>query len=101
VQHGLGVVTIVFNNGAYGNVLRDQQRLFDGRVIGARLQNPDFVSLAESFGVAGRKARTPADLERAVADALASEAPAVIEVEVEPEQEVSPWRFLMPASRHA
>ena len=46
--------TIVFNNRSYGNVLRDQQLQFGGRTIGAELENPDFVKLAESFGVAGR-----------------------------------------------
>ncbi len=30
VQYGINVVTIVFNNNAYGNVLRDQQTLFEG-----------------------------------------------------------------------
>ena len=40
VQYGLGVVTVLFNNSAYGNVLRDQQRLFDGRVLGRRAAQP-------------------------------------------------------------
>ena len=71
VQYGIDVVTIVFNNDAYGNVLRDQQRLFDGRVIGAELRNPDFVTLAESFGMAGRRVATPAQLKRELDNALA------------------------------
>lgn len=98
-QYGLGVVTVVFDNGAYGNVLRDQQRLFEGRELGARLENPDFVALAESFGVSGRRADSPAELEVAVRDALAADAPALIAVGLDPAQEVSPWRFLMPSPR--
>ena len=50
-QYGLDLVTVLFNNGAYGNVMRDQTRLYDGRVLGAALANPDFVALAGSYGI--------------------------------------------------
>ncbi len=96
VQYGLNVVTVVFNNGAYGNVLRDQKRLFAGRVIGSELRNPDFVKLADSFGVAGSRVANPTALRAELDKALAREAPALIEVTVDPATEVSPWEFLMP-----
>jgi acetolactate synthase-1/2/3 large subunit len=96
-QYNLGVVTVLFDNGAYGNVLRDQKRVFAGRVIGAELRNPDFVKLAESFGVHGVRANTPADLQREIALAIDRNAPALIVVSVDPTTEVSPWEFLMPA----
>lgn len=99
VQYHLNVVTIVFNNRAYGNVLRDQQRLFAGREIGARLRNPDFVKLAQSFGVPACTVSTPEQLERELARALDGDAPALIEVEIETGTEVSPWEFLMPPPR--
>ena len=35
VQHGINVVAVVFNDNAYGNVLRDQVNRFEGRVVGA------------------------------------------------------------------
>jgi acetolactate synthase-1/2/3 large subunit len=97
VQYGINVVTVLFNNGAYGNVLRDQQRLFDGRLIGSELRNPDFVKLAESFGVAAARVGTPAQLKAELDRALARDAPALIEVTVDRRSEVSPWEFLMPA----
>ncbi len=96
-QYNLGVVTVLFDNGAYGNVLRDQKRVFAGRVIGAELRNPDFVKLAESFGVHGTRANTPVDLQREIALAIDRNAPALIVVSVDPTTEVSPWEFLMPA----
>jgi acetolactate synthase-1/2/3 large subunit len=101
VQYGINVVTVLFNNNAYGNVLRDQQRLFAGRVIGSRLRNPDFLKLAEGFGLAGCRVDTPEQLKRELAKALAQDAPALIEVTVEAGSEVSPWEFLMPPSRKA
>ncbi|HEU5283114.1 MAG TPA: thiamine pyrophosphate-dependent enzyme, partial [Burkholderiales bacterium] len=82
VQYGINVVTVLFNNNAYGNVARDQERLFDGRLIGSELRNPDFVKLAESFGVAAARVDTPAQLKAELDRALARDAPALIEVTV-------------------
>ena len=99
VQYGINVVTVLFNNGAYGNVLRDQRRVYEGRVIGAELRNPDFLKLADSFGVAASRVTEPDGLKRAVAAAIDRDAPALIEVVVDPATEASPWPFLMPAPR--
>jgi len=96
VQYGINLVTVVFNNNAFGNVLRDQQRRFKGRVIGSVLRNPDFVALAGSFGMAGYRAETPDQLEAVLDKAFSLSAPALIEVPVDPSKEVSPWEFLMP-----
>ncbi|MEJ8473288.1 thiamine pyrophosphate-dependent enzyme [Roseibium algae] len=97
VQHGIGVVAVVFNNNAYGNVRRDQMNVFDGRLLGADLVNPDFVALAKSFGMSATKAETPEALEKAIETALASGGPALIEVPVPRGSETSPWQFLHPA----
>ena len=53
VQYGINAIAIVFNDNAYGNVLRAQMEEFDGHVLGTRLHNPDFVAMAESFGAHG------------------------------------------------
>ena len=63
VQYKIGLVTIIFNNNAYGNVRRDQANFFDGRVYGSELQNPDFVKLTESFGARAYRANSPAALK--------------------------------------
>ena len=98
VQHKLGVVAVVFNNNAFGNVMRDQEERFGGRVIGSQLRNPDFVRLAESFGIAGYRVNQPAQLRTVLERAFAADAPALIEVQVARAEEVSPWEFLMPAA---
>jgi acetolactate synthase-1/2/3 large subunit len=98
VQHNLGVVSVVFNNNAFGNVMRDQEQRFGGRVIGSELRNPDFVKLAESFGMAGYRVNQPAQLRQVLEKAFAADAPALIEVQVNRAEEVSPWEFLMPAA---
>ncbi len=95
-QHGIAVVACVFNNNAYGNVRRDQMTTYQGRVIGAELANPDFVKLAESYGVAAQRVRSPGEFKPVLEKAFAANAPALIEVMVERGTEASPWPFLHP-----
>lgn len=82
VMYGINVVAIVFNDNAYGNVLRDQRRRFNGRVVGSRLHNPDFVRLAEAYGARGVRVTTPGQLSSELKGSLAIERPTVIEVPV-------------------
>jgi acetolactate synthase-1/2/3 large subunit len=98
-QERIALTTVLFDNGAYGNVLRDQQNLFAGREVASRLANPDWLALADAFGVAGYRATTPGELSVALDSALSADAPALVHVPVDPAQERSPWPFMMPASR--
>ena len=84
VKYGVNLVTVVFNDNAYGNVWRAQVEEFDGHVIGTELHNPDFVRLAEAYGARGVLAEDAAQLEAAVSEAVSADAPTVIEVPVEP-----------------
>ena len=92
--HDIGLVTLVFNNNSFANVRRDQQLIFDGRLTGSNLTNPDFVKLAESFGVDGHRVKTPSELKPVLEQALADNKPVLIEVAVEKDAEVSPWEFI-------
>jgi len=82
VQHRLDVITVVFNDNAYGNVRRIQKERFGGRFIASELYNPDFVLLARSFGIEGLRVETPEQLRDAVADAVRDPRPILIEVPV-------------------
>lgn len=97
VQYNIGVVTLVFNNNAYGNVRRDQRQRFDGRVVAADLVNPDFVKLAESFGVAASRVTSPDHFRPALEKALAHGGPYLVVIEVPRDSEVTPWTFIHPA----
>ena len=84
-KHQINVVAVVFNDNAYGNVMRDQVNMFDGREYGAEVHNPDFMKLAEAFGVRGVRVEGGAsELEKAVQESLNIEAPTLIEVPVGP-----------------
>ena len=95
-QFGIAVVAIVFNNSAYGNVRRDQQTVYGNRLIGADLENPDFVALAKSFGVMAMKVDSLEDLRGKLAEALQANEPVVIEVSIPRGSDTSPWPFIHP-----
>ena len=65
----------------------------DNRVIASDLVNPDFVRLADSFGVFARAAEDPDGPRDALEQALARDAPALIEVKVG--QFPDPWRQIV------
>jgi acetolactate synthase-1/2/3 large subunit len=97
VQHGINVVAIVFNNGSYGNVRRDQQNRYGNRMIGSELQNPDFVDLARSFRARAERVTDPEGLRLALQAALDADVPAVIEVKMERDTDTAPWPLIHPA----
>ncbi|MFZ3228076.1 MAG: thiamine pyrophosphate-dependent enzyme, partial [Xanthobacteraceae bacterium] len=99
MRHRIPLVTVVFNDGAFGNVRRIQQERFGNRLIGSDLANPDFVRFAESFGADGLRATSPQELRGALRRALANRGdPTLIEVPVGAMP--SPWEFIfMPRIR--
>ena len=81
VRYGINVVAVVFNDNAYGNVARDLDEAWGG-TFGADLHNPDFLKLADAFGVVGLRAKEPTDVGRLVREAIGMNRPALIEVPV-------------------
>ena len=93
VRHRIPLTTVVFADGAFGNVRRIQEERYGNRLIASDLANPDFVRFAESFGAAAERARTPAELRAALARAFKRrDGPTLIEVPVGPLP--SPWEFI-------
>ncbi len=92
MRHRIPLVALVFADGAFGNVRRIQEERFGNRLVACDLANPDFVKYAESFGAAGRRARSPEQLRSALKAAFASREPTLIEVPVGPLP--SPWEFI-------
>ena len=83
-QHNIPVVAIVFNDGAFGNVKGIQRTRYGGREIASTLENPDFVKLADAFGMAGYRAETPEQLRTVLKEALDLNAPALIDYPTPP-----------------
>jgi acetolactate synthase-1/2/3 large subunit len=96
VQFGINLVTVVVNNASYGNVLRDQKRFYEGRHSGSVLTNPDFVAYAKAFGVAAWRVETADGLRDALREAIAANAPALIEVVSDITKDYPPFEFHQP-----
>jgi acetolactate synthase I/II/III large subunit len=93
VRHRIPLVTVLFNDGAFGNVRRIQEERF-GRQIANDLANPDFVKFAESFGAMAMRAASPSELGQALRRAFAHrDGPTLIEVPVGALP--SPWEFIL------
>jgi acetolactate synthase-1/2/3 large subunit len=93
MYHHIPLVTVVFNDGAFGNVRRIQQEQYGNRLIGSDLVNPDFVAFAKSFGAEAVRAKSPDALRDALRSAFARrDGPTLIEVPVG--ELPSPWEFI-------
>jgi acetolactate synthase-1/2/3 large subunit len=81
-QHGIPLTAIVFDDGAFGNVRRIQERTFGGRMIASELRNPDLARLADSFGVTGIRAEGAEAVGDALRVAMRGSTPVLIQVPV-------------------
>jgi len=94
IRHRIPLVTVVFNDGAFGNVRRIQEERYGNRLIACDLANPDFVAFAESFGAAAMRVNSPDEFRTALRRALANrDGPTLIEVPVGAMP--SPWEFIL------
>jgi len=90
----LPVKIFVLNNGGYHSIRQTQENYFPGNEIGVSANSginfPDFVKLAEVFGIPARRCASLAELQDAVAFALAAEGPVLVEVMLDIAQGFSP-----------
>ncbi len=95
-QWNVGVKIVLLDNNYLGMVRQWQQLFFERRYSSVELQNPDFVKIAEGFGVAGKTIERPEELRAAVAEMLAYEGPYLLHIRVEKEENIFP---MVPAGR--
>jgi acetolactate synthase-1/2/3 large subunit len=81
VKYGINLVTVIYNDGHYGNVARDMDDDFGG-TYETDFVNPDFVKLAEAYGAVGIRAEGPYDVKNVLPKALAMNKPVFIDVPV-------------------
>jgi acetolactate synthase-1/2/3 large subunit len=82
VQYGIHIVIVLFNDGAFGASLNDQQTQYQGRVLGTKIHNPDFIELAKAFGVVGVRASLE-EFDEVLRYALTIESTVLIEVPIQ------------------
>ena len=90
-HYGLPIIIVIFNNGALGNVRQWQTLFYEKRYSATTLDfAPDFVKLADAYGVAGVRVTSEAEFKKAFDAALASGKPAVIDAAIDKDEMVLP-----------
>ena len=90
VQNKLPVKIILLNNNFLGMVRQWQELFFDKRYSFTELHNPDFVMIANGFGMSAHKVANRGELEAGVQKMIAHDGPYLLEVVVEKEDNVFP-----------
>ena len=91
VQHGLKLICVLCDNGAWGSIMVSQQRRYgEEGVHGTRLQSPDFAKVAEGYGLKSFRVERTADFGPAIAAALATDGPALLHLLLD-DRDVSPF----------
>lgn len=92
VEEGIPVIVVILDNRSLGMVEQWQRIFYKRRYSSVRFgSTPDFVRLAESYGAVGIRAHTIEEFEKAFNHALLSEVATVIDVPVDPEEDVYPF----------
>lgn len=89
-QTGAAVKIVLFNNNYLGMVRQWQELFFARRYSETYLENPDFIKLADAYGIAGRKVTEREALDSAVKEMLDHDGPYLLEIEIEQEDNVFP-----------
>ena len=92
VLDNIPVIVFLLNNFSLGMVAQWQRTFYDRRMIGIDLKNcPDYVKLAESYGAQGIRAQSLDEIEKAIKVALKSDVTTVIDIPINPEEDVLPF----------
>ena len=90
LQTGVPVKVIVLNNQFLGMVRQWQELFFESRYASTVMTNPDFIKIADGYGMKTRRVTERADLEPALKELVASDRSYFLEVVVEMEENVFP-----------
>ena len=84
VKHGMNITHVLLNNGQLGKIAKEQ-RAGEWDVWQTTLHNPDFSAFARNCGAFGVRVTGVAQLDAALAEAVAYDGPAMIEVMTDPD----------------
>ncbi len=90
VQEGANIKILLINNSFLGMVRQWQEFFFDKRYAATPITGPDFVKLAESYGIPAKRVTKSEDMENAIEFAQSTPGPVLIEYQVEQEESVYP-----------
>jgi len=92
ITEDIPVIIFLINNYSLGMVAQWQRTFYDKRMIGVDQKNcPDYVKIAESYGAQGIRAQSLDELEKAIKVGLKSEVATLIDIPIDPEEDVLPF----------
>jgi acetolactate synthase I/II/III large subunit len=80
IERKLKIRIIVSNNGSLGTIRLYQEKSFPDRTLATNITNPDFVKIAEAYGMKGFKINKNEDIEITIRQAFEVDGPSLIEV---------------------
>jgi acetolactate synthase-1/2/3 large subunit len=90
--HRVPVKIALLNNEYLGMVRQQQQVQYRGNIVEVALAgSPDYVKLAQAYGVPAWRVTDPTQLDETIGAAMAYPGPAIIEFRVAPTEDVYPW----------
>jgi acetolactate synthase-1/2/3 large subunit len=90
VQERLAVKIAVMNNGYLGMVRQWQELFYGRRYVATPLMNPDFLKIADAYGISALRVKKRSEVVPAIQRAMEHEGPFLIDFMVEPEESVYP-----------
>ena len=88
----LPVIVFIMNNYMLGMVAQWQRTFYNRRYSGVHQHRcPDYVKIADAYGAQGIRAESMHELERAIKEALKSDVATVIDIPIDPEEDVYPF----------
>ena len=92
ILEDIPVIVFLMNNFTLGMVAQWQRTFYERRMIGVdQGKCPDYVKLAQSYGAEGIRAESMDELERAIKTALGNNVATVIDIPIDPEEDVLPF----------
>jgi acetolactate synthase I/II/III large subunit len=90
VDYKLPIKFAIINNGSLGMVRQWQELFYAGNISESRQSNPDFIKLAEAFGMVGFKATHKDEVEPAIKRAMEHDGPVIVDFVVDQDENVYP-----------
>jgi acetolactate synthase-1/2/3 large subunit len=90
VQDNIAVKIAIINNGFLGMVRQWQELFYKKRYVATPLSNPDFVKVAEAYGIPGIRVTDKKLVASAIQKAMDYKGPFLIDFVVEPEENIYP-----------
>jgi acetolactate synthase I/II/III large subunit len=92
VLDNLPVIVFLMNNYMLGMVAQWQRTFYNRRYMGVHQHNcPDYVKIAQAYGAQGIRAQSMDELEKAIKNALNVQVATVIDITIDPEEDVYPF----------